>query len=497
MNPVYFVKEPYITPQSPVYFVKETYINPKRDLLILTLAERRCAGEEGERLKRQVLKRREDAAQADEVLEVLVAQLSELEHDLEAFNAVWGKGPAAAAAAVRGVAPEAGVGGSAPAGGGLLWLLPDEHGLRTRHGQQLHSSLAKALSCQAAQTTHPAPPALFASPYPPNPGAVAAPQRLSPSHPHSPSIFRNVVWTPHSAASGPGGDTGPDGHTHADGNGQKLRDDNAGEAAGGAVEPGAEGREGVERTGGAAENARGGDWSSGGEVERKEREIDALKREVDVLRGAIRARAAASVDLLGNGEPQPPAPLLPTNPAAAGLGSGAGAAAAVSVSLVAPKTYFSQRMTAGDAPPEMSLPSSLDGISITENTATEDDSLSAASAWMGGGTGLVGWGVAGDVEWDSVSVGGESVPQMRLQIEVLQKRVREQEAKSQRLLQMSQVGWGPFPIHVRQDGVYLSSLREPPANSQRSPQISQVALDAQRPHTLHPKPYTLNPNPTP
>ena len=61
--------------------------------------------------------------------------------------------------------------------------------------------------------------------------------------------------------------------------------------------------------------------------------------------------------------------------------------AAVSVSMVAPKTYFSHRMTAGDAPPEMSLPSSLDGISITENTATEDDSLSVASAWMGGGAG--------------------------------------------------------------------------------------------------------------
>ena len=111
----------------------------------------------------------------------------------------------------------------------------------------------------------------------------------------------------------------------------------------------------------------------------------------------------------------------------------------MSVSLVAPKTYFSHRMTAGDAPPEMSLPSSLDGISITENTATEDDSLSAASAWMGGGA---PGAMAGDADWDSVSVAGDSVPQMRLQIDILQKRVKEQDAKSQRLLHMSQVRVG-------------------------------------------------------
>ena len=64
----------------------------------------------------------------------------------------------------------------------------------------------------------------------------------------------------------------------------------------------------------------------------------------------------------------------------------------------------------------------MDAMSVTENTTTEEDSLSfmsvmSATTWgggMGGGEGDIG---------DSVSVTGGAVPHLRMQIDVLQAQI--------------------------------------------------------------------------
>ena len=164
--------------------------------------------------------------------------------------------------------------------------------LRDRHGHQLHACLSKALHHHHHQAQHPSTPSK-PGPLPP---ALAAPQRLSPSHPHSPSIFRSVVWTPSDAAAC------DDGAEERGGRSESSQRPEAGVAAGvhggsedgefahGGAAGGAEGREGGE--GGEGERDQGSGCGVV-EVQQKNREIDALKREVDSLRSAIRVRTAS------------------------------------------------------------------------------------------------------------------------------------------------------------------------------------------------------------
>jgi hypothetical protein len=258
------------------------------------------------RLQKLLLKQREDTGHSDEVLEVLVNQLSDIEADFSVFQTVWTRGPQ---------------GGKERNADGK-WMVPHEEALKTRHGQILHASLCKALNV------------------------------LPPLNSVSAACSQDM---------------------HVDATKLEI------------------------------------------EVKSKDVEISGLRRELDLLRSAVRARTVAK----GNASLLEPQTCVPAPPMARGAAQ-------------APKTLFSHRTAAGiDTVVEPWLGSELDGISITENTTTltctEDDALSscASAAPLGGAAGA-------EMDWDSVSVTGESVPQMRRQIEVLQKRVRDLEAMVER-----------------------------------------------------------------
>ncbi len=107
------------------------------------------------RCRQQLHKQRADARQTDEVLQVLVEQLSDIEGDLAAFKSVWlacgsrHSEPSGLTLQVtlEGVTCKGGgaEGGGVESGGGLGWLLPMEQTLRTRHGLELRNSLCHAL----------------------------------------------------------------------------------------------------------------------------------------------------------------------------------------------------------------------------------------------------------------------------------------------------------------------------------------------------------------
>ncbi len=159
----------------------------------------------------------------------------------------------------------------------------------------------------------------------------------------------------------------------------------------------------------------------------KDLEIEALKLEIGSLRNAVRSRISAL-------DPRTSA-LDSRTSALAPPGTHPSSTAAI-------KTQFSHRTSIGGAVHVEGGwgagggGGDMDGISVTENTTTEDDSLSFMS-----GVSATGWGggafVGGLDVGDSGSVTGEAVPHLRMQIDVLQKRVREQEAKGQRLMEMS------------------------------------------------------------
>ena len=75
--------------------------------------------------------------QQRQVLEILVSQLSDVEADLSAFTSAWELAPGSRE---REGCSE---GKAAHSNEGLRWLLPSEHELRTRHGQQLRRRCVK------------------------------------------------------------------------------------------------------------------------------------------------------------------------------------------------------------------------------------------------------------------------------------------------------------------------------------------------------------------
>jgi len=170
-----------------------------------------------------------------------------------------------------------------------------------------------------------------------------------------------------------------------------------------------------------------------GMLQGKDLEIEALKLEIGSLRNAFRSRTSVPG---GGGFVDPRTSALDSRTSAlAPPGTHAGSTAAI-------KTQFSHRTSIGGAVHGeggwggVGGVGDMDGISVTENTTTEDDSLSFMSGVSATGWGGGAFGGGLDVG-DSGSVTGEAVPHLRMQIDVLQKRVREQEAKAQRLMEMS------------------------------------------------------------